>query len=222
MKRKMKLVVSGGPTHEYLDDVRFLGNPSTGAMGIAVARAAQEAEIEVTLVLGPTHLEDPEGVQVQRVTSALEMQAAIEEALEEAQGLIMTAAVADYRPRERVDGKLKKGDSGLVLHLTKNPDILAQIGKMPHDLVLVGFALEAADPEQALEYAQSKLKRKNLDLIVLNRTGSFGGSSTEDVTVLTREGDLVPLGAPKKPELARWLVAAWQERVNLRHEKRGT
>ncbi|MAG54732.1 MAG: hypothetical protein CMJ83_00420 [Planctomycetes bacterium] len=207
----MRFLISGGPTHEFLDDVRYLGNPSTGGLGIAVAEAARQAAHPATLVLGPTHLADPAGVEVVRVVSANEMHAAMTDRLASADAVVMTAAVSDYRPKSRVVGKIKKGAQELVLDLVKNPDILGDLGKMAGDRVLVGFALEAAPPEEARELARGKLDAKNLDLVVLNRCGSFGGSGMEDVTVLARTGTVTELGAIDKASLARWLVD-WCER----------
>jgi len=208
----MRFLISGGPTHEYLDDVRFLGNPSTGSMGMAVATAAVASGHRATLVLGPTALGDPDGVEVIRVTSALEMHGAMMGAQEGADAVVMTAAVSDYRPRSRAPGKIKKGAAHLVLELVKNPDILRELGTMRGTRVLVGFALEAAPPEEARDLAQGKLIAKNLDAVVLNRRGSFGGSAMEDVVVLSREGDVHELGAPDKATLARWLVAFCERR----------
>jgi phosphopantothenoylcysteine decarboxylase/phosphopantothenate--cysteine ligase len=156
-------------------------------------------------------------VKLVRVVSALEMQAAILQVLTSCDVLIMTAAVADYRPAQRVSGKIKKAGDQINLPLVKNPDILAACGKMPHHVVLVGFALEAAEDAAALEFARSKLLTKNLDLIVLNRRGSFAGSRMEAVTILSREGESWRLGAPTKAELAAWLVSACEVRVKNRH-----
>lgn len=208
----MRFLVSGGPTHEYLDDVRYLGNPSTGAMGIAVAETAAARGHDVTLVLGPTHLPDPDGVAVVRVTSALEMHAAMTGAFASADAVVMTAAVSDYRPASRVEGKIKKGAAHLVLELAKNPDILGDLGKMRGSRVLLGFALEAASPDEARDHARDKLAAKNLDAIVLNRRGSFGGAGMEGVSVLEADGGTTDLGAPDKASLATWLVAFCEER----------
>lgn len=211
----MRFLVSGGPTHEYLDDVRFLGNPSTGSMGIAVAEAAVADGHDVTLVLGPTHLPDPPGVSVIRVTSAVEMHAAMLQAAEEAEAIVMTAAVSDYRPKSRTEGKIKKGAAHLVLDLVKNPDILRELGMMRGTRVLVGFALEAAPPDEARDLARGKLVRKNLDAVVLNRRGSFGGSEMEDVVVLDRDGGVTELGAPDKQTLATRLVEFCTRRATV-------
>jgi len=208
----MRFLVSGGPTHEYLDDVRYLGNPSTGAMGIAVAEAAVAGGHEATLVLGPTHLPDPNGVTVVRVTSAVEMHTAMMEACAAADAIVMTAAVSDYRPRSRAEGKIKKGAHHMVLELAKNPDILSDLGRIRGSRVVLGFALEAASPDEARDHARDKLTAKNLDAIVLNRRGSFGGAGMEDVSVLEADGGATELGTPDKASLARWLVAFCEER----------
>jgi phosphopantothenoylcysteine decarboxylase/phosphopantothenate--cysteine ligase len=208
----MRFLVSGGPTHEYLDDVRYLGNPSSGAMGIAVAEAASARGHEVTLVLGPTHLPDPDGVAVVRVTSALEMHVAMTEACTSADAVVMTAAVSDYRPSSRAEGKIKKGAAHLVLELAKTPDILGDLGRIRGSRVLLGFALEAAPLDEARDHARDKLVAKNLDAIVLNRRGSFGGAGMEDVSVLEANGSTTELGAPDKASLAGWLVAFCEER----------
>lgn len=206
----MRVLVSGGPTHEFLDPVRFLGNPSTGAQGIAIAEVARDRGHTVELVLGPTHLSDPDGVSVTRVVSAVDMQAAMEARFEAADATLMTAAVSDYRPATRSPHKLKKGAGFLTLELTKNPDILSGLGKMPRHGVLVGFALEAAPPDEAEAYARGKLTAKNLDLVVCNRPGSFGGGTTEDVVLLGRDGSRTELGAPSKTELGQRLIV-WCE-----------
>ena len=208
----MHFLVSGGPTHEHLDDVRYLGNRSTGSMGIAVAERAAARGHQVTLVLGPTHLPDPPSVTVVRVTSAMEMHAAMTAALEAAHAVVMTAAVSDYRPRDRVRGKIKKGADRLTLDLVKNPDILRELGRMRGSRVLVGFALEAAPPEEARTHAGDKLVAKRLDAIVLNRQGSFGGTAMEDVTVLDADGGVTEFGATDKAALARWLIAFCEEK----------
>jgi len=208
----MRFLVSGGPTHEYLDDVRFLGNPSTGSMGITIAQCAVEKGHDATLVLGPTHLEAPPGVSVVSVTSALEMREAMVGSVEGMDAVIMSAAVSDYRPRERVEGKIKKGQDQVSLDLVKNPDILGDLGRMPGTRVVVGYALEAAPAEIARDHARDKLTAKKLDAIVLNRRGSFRGTAMEDVTVLDAGGGVHEFGAPDKASLARWLIAFCEEK----------
>lgn len=201
----MRFLITAGPTREFLDDVRFLGNPSTGSMGLAVAEAAVARGHEATVVLGPTTLPDPPRVTVHRVVSARGMHAAVMERVADADACVMTAAVCDYRPRARFDGKIKKGSEELTLELVKNPDILAEVGRMAAGRALVGFALEAAPPDEALKLARDKLRRKRCDLVVLNRPGSFASTSGEDVVLVT-EDEAVVLGHPTKRDLAERLV----------------
>lgn len=198
----MRLLITAGPTREYIDDVRFISNPSTGRMGFECARAARAAGHRVTLVAGPTDLPDPAGVRVVRVTSAQEMHAAAMRAYRTADAVIATAAVSDYRPAYRVRGKLKKGPKRLVLGLVRTPDILADMGRRKGDRRLVGFALEAQDgPANALE----KLKRKNLDAVVLNAPSTFG-SDRIDAVVLYADGTRESFRRATKAALARRLV----------------
>jgi phosphopantothenoylcysteine decarboxylase/phosphopantothenate--cysteine ligase len=119
--------------------------------------------------------------------------------------------VADYRPAGRAQGKIKKGQDRVVLELVKNPDILEEIGTMGAGRVLVGFALEAVPPDEALAAAREKLVRKRCDLIVLNRTGSLGGSRGEDVVLVFRGGTILPLGALDKRSLAERIVTFCEE-----------
>ncbi len=177
-----RLVVTAGPTLEDVDPVRFLGNRSTGKMGFAVAARAADRGAEVTLVAGPVSLATPRGVRRVDVRSALEMQAALDEAcgasLDRADALVMSAAVADYRPAAKSDDKVKKEGDTSSLPLVKNPDLLAAIGarrgakKHP---VLVGFAVETGDDARIVAYAREKLAKKKVDLVVANAAAeSFG------------------------------------------------
>jgi phosphopantothenoylcysteine decarboxylase / phosphopantothenate---cysteine ligase len=194
-----KLLISAGPTVEDLDPVRFLSNRSSGRMGYALAERAAARGAQVTLVSGPVSLSAPRGVTLVPVRSALEMRAAI---MAESSGLdavVMTAAVADYRPAQRLDQKLKKTDT-LTLELIKNPDILAELGAarsgpLP---VLVGFALET---QNVVGYARDKLTRKNVDLVVANHADDGLGGDTNVATLVTRDGDEA-LGTLSKHALA--------------------
>ena len=208
----MRVLVSGGPTREYLDDVRYLGNASTGAMGIAVAEAARDRGHAVVLVLGPTHLCPPGEVRTVRVESALEMRAALVAELPAADALVMTAAVADHRPRRRFPGKPPKGSGPAILELVKNPDILAELATMSADRPVVGFALEAGSPDEALASARDKLRRKRCDLIVVNRPASLGSSHGVEVSLVS-EAAVVPLGHVRKQDLALRLVRFLEERA---------
>lgn len=198
----LRLLVSAGPTREYLDPVRFLSNPSSGRMGYAVAGAARDRGAEVVLVSGPTALPAPWGVEVMQVESALEMREAILSRYSWAQAVVMAAAVADYRPAEVSREKEPKALEEKVLRLVPNPDILKELGEDKGDRVLVGFAMETGE---GLERAKEKLRRKNLDLIVLNwvnREGVGFGSPDNQVVLLYRDGRVLELPRMRKREVA--------------------
>lgn len=209
-----RLLVSAGPTHEPIDDVRYLANRSSGKLGCAVAREARAQGLEVDLVLGPVALPDPEGCTVIRVETALEMQAALERRFEACDALVMAAAVADFRPAQRITGKLKKeeGRDDLTLHLTKNPDILQGLAARRAHQFLVGFALEA---DLDLEQAERKRQRKGVDLLVLDGPSTLGADRS---TFCLLDGIIAPvwLRDVSKDELARELV----ERVVSALERR--
>ena len=202
-------LVTAGPTYEKIDSVRFIGNYSSGKMGFALAEALAEAGADVELVAGPTTLKtDNPKVKLTRVESAREMYAAATALFPQCSGAILSAAVADYRPAEQADHKLKKqGDEGMTLRLVQNPDILATLGGMKTDgQTLVGFALET---DHELENAQGKLQRKNLDYIVLNSLRDQGagfGVDTNKVTILSRNGSSKESPLMSKRDIARLIV----------------
>lgn len=204
-----KWLVTAGPTYERIDSVRFIGNYSSGKMGFALAQALADAGAEVELVAGPTSLKiDHPRVKVTRIESAREMYAAATEVFPHCNGAILSAAVADYRPSECADHKLKKnGSEGMHLDLVQNPDILATLGTMKTDRqTLVGFALET-DNEEA--NAQHKLEKKNLDFIVLNSLRDAGagfGVDTNKVTIISRNGNRKESPLLSKKEVARLIV----------------
>ncbi len=167
----MKILVTAGPTREFVDDVRFLSNPSSGKMGYEVAKAAARAGHEVILVSGPVALPGPDGVCVVPVVSAEEMARECLERFPDCDAVVMTAAVCDYKPAERFAGKLKKKKGPLQLDLVPAADILAEMGLQKRSQILVGFALEVQDGRRN---ASAKLSAKNLDYIVLNSPQSFG------------------------------------------------
>ncbi len=197
----MRLLVSAGPTREMIDAVRYLSNLSSGRLGYAVAEAAAARDHDVHLVSGPVHLSPPRGIRVTHVVSAREMHAAIEEAWSDVDALVMTAAVADYRPARRFDGKLKKTEGPLILELVRNPDILKTLRPAKGDKVVVGFALEVQDAESE---ARRKLETKGMDLLVLNGPDNLG-SETARCRLLTRAGFESPLEVSKL-ELAEILI----------------
>jgi phosphopantothenoylcysteine decarboxylase / phosphopantothenate---cysteine ligase len=197
-----RIVVTAGPTHEPIDAVRFLGNRSSGKMGFAVAREAAKRGAAVTLVSGPSHLPDPPGVEVVRVETAEEMRDAVLSRFDEADAVVKAAAVADWRPKELVEGKLKKEAGTPELHLEPTPDILRELGERKGERILVGFAAETGDLEAA---GRTKLREKRLDLIVVNEVGAPGTGfevDTNRAMILAADGDDVALREWTKPELA--------------------
>jgi len=194
-----KLLISAGPTQEEIDPVRFLSNRSSGQMGYALVERAVLRGAEVTLVSGPVSLSAPRGATLVKVRSALDMHAAIMQRREQVDAIVMTAAVADYRPAHSASHKLKKEDE-LTLRLVKNPDILAELGaaRSGSKPALVGFALET---QNLLGYARDKLTRKNVDLIVANHASDGLGGDTNVATLVDHAGD-TPLGTLSKRDLA--------------------
>jgi len=183
-----RILITAGPTREPLDPARFLSNRSSGKMGFALARTARRRGAQVTLVTGPVHLSDPPGVEVVRVTTAAEMAEAVFERASTAEAIVKSAAVADFKPSAYASHKIKKSGQDLHLDLSKNTDILSELGRrrLPGQ-VLVGFAAESRD--HAGE-GQRKLQEKNLDLIVVNDIlGAETGFDVEtnQVTLIDRE-----------------------------------
>lgn len=181
------VLVSAGPTQEDLDPVRFLSNRSSGRMGYAIAERAARRGARVILVSGPVSIAVPRGVDVVNVRSALDMHAAIINRQEQVDAIVMTAAVADYRPEAQATQKIKKTDK-LTLELVKNPDILAELGatRTEGKPVLVGFALETND---VVAYARDKLNRKKVDLVVANHASDGLGGDTNVATLVHADGD---------------------------------
>jgi phosphopantothenoylcysteine decarboxylase/phosphopantothenate--cysteine ligase len=198
------VLINAGPTYEMIDAVRFIGNFSTGKMGVAIAQKARAMGADVTLVLGPTNAPfDLEGMSVIRVTSADEMHKACLAAFEKAAYAILTAAVADFKPKSTSTEKIKKGAASMQLDLVPTIDVLADLGsKKTAAQVLVGFALETNDE---LSNAREKLSRKNLDFIVLNSlrdSGAGFGHDTNKVTVISRAGAQMDCALMSKSDVA--------------------
>lgn len=209
------VVVSAGGTREPIDPVRYIGNRSSGEMGYAIARAALQAGAKVTLVTGPVALNAPRHARVIAVETALEMQAAIGRAVQDADVLIMAAAVADFRPDTVSERKIKKvaGVDHVELKLTRNPDILASLDDFAG--VRIGFAAETDD---LLGNARGKLTTKNLDAIIANDAVSTIGAQDSKATIVTRGGQLTTLPRMAKSDLA-WEIV--QLAAQLLHDKRG-
>jgi phosphopantothenoylcysteine decarboxylase/phosphopantothenate--cysteine ligase len=212
-----RVVVTAGPTHEAIDPARFLGNRSSGKMGIALAAAARRRGAEVTLLLGPSAIAPPVGVAVVGVESALELQAALAAAAEGADVIIMAAAVADYRPARLAAHKLKRGQLGpsTELALVANPDLLADLGKRRGSVpipLLVGFAAETQD---LVANAQAKLAAKRCDMVVANDIGEPGAGFSVDtnrVTVVDHAG-ATELPAGTKAEVAHRILDRIARRI---------
>lgn len=176
------VLVTAGPTHEPLDPVRFIGNRSSGKSGFAIAEEAARRGARVSLVTGPVSLPDPFGVEVVRVTTALQMRAAAFARFDAADVVIASAAVADFRPATFASGKIKKSDAPDAVVLARNPDILADLGEANEGrAILVGFAAETSD---VIAYAREKLAAKHLDLVVANDVSGELGFETEENRVV--------------------------------------
>jgi phosphopantothenoylcysteine decarboxylase/phosphopantothenate--cysteine ligase len=211
----LKLVVSAGPTCEYLDPVRYITNPSSGRMGIAIAQAAQQRGAAVTLVLGRTHLRPPWGVEVLPVVTVEEMQQAVEKAGKEAAAVIMAAAVGDFRIREVSPQKNKKLNQPMSLSFVPTPDILAALGRNKKNRILVGFA---AETEDIIANAAKKVASKNLDFIVANDISAPGAGfacETNHVSILGPDGRVDRLPIMSKHEVANYIL----DRVRALAEK---
>jgi phosphopantothenoylcysteine decarboxylase/phosphopantothenate--cysteine ligase len=201
-----KILVTAGPTIEPIDPVRFISNPSSGKMGFAVARAAEHRGAEVTLISGPTHLADPMNVTTIRVRTAEEMAHQVFQLMENADVIIKSAAVSDYRPKESKIHKIKKAKSEMVLRLQQNKDILKTLGEKKKHQVLVGFA---AETRELKKNATQKLAEKNLDIIAGNLVGSADSgfaSDTNTVTLFFKDGTTESLPAMDKMEVAHILL----------------
>jgi phosphopantothenoylcysteine decarboxylase/phosphopantothenate--cysteine ligase len=198
-----KILVTAGPTYEAIDPVRFIGNHSSGKMGFDIAQKAAELGATVFLISGPTHLNISDSrVQLIRVTSAAEMHDAAHRYFPEADVAIAAAAVADYSPKFPAGQKIKKIERDLTIELEKTKDILASLGQIKQKQFLVGFALET---ENEIENAKEKIRKKNLDLIVLNSLNDEGagfGKPTNKITFIDRDFNVEPMELKSKEEVA--------------------
>ncbi len=198
-----KILITAGPTYEALDPVRFIGNHSSGKMGIALAEKAQELGAEVHLVLGPSKLEVKEGIHTTRVFSGKEMYSVSKKFFDTADVCIFAAAVADYTPQQVSKDKIKKSDDAFSIVLKKNVDIAAEFAKVKRkDQLSIGFALET---NNEIAHARDKRKRKNFDIIVLNSLNDKGAGfrfNTNKITILNRNNKITKFELKKKEEVA--------------------
>lgn len=199
-----RILITVGGTREAIDPVRFISNHSSGKMGFAVAEAAAARGAKVTVVAGVTTVDPPANVKVIRAVSADEMHAAVKSALRNSTVFVGAAAVADYAPANAASGKIKKdGRDFMILELKKTPDILSEVSKKrPKGMLVVGFAAETND---VVGYARSKMEKKNLDMVVANditKAGAGFNTDTNIATILTRAGGNIELPLMSKRELA--------------------
>jgi phosphopantothenoylcysteine decarboxylase/phosphopantothenate--cysteine ligase len=212
-----KVLVTAGPTQEPIDPVRFIGNHSSGKMGIAISEELAARGAEVSLVIGPTSLSPAgKGIRTIKVNTAEEMYRACVEAFPSTDVAIMSAAVADYAPLNKSDDKIKKGNEDLSIDLVKTKDILKSLGERKvNGQILVGFALETRNEK---EYAVNKLRSKNADLIVMNSLNDQGagfGVDTNKITIFEKNGNETEYELKSKKEVARDIV---DRIVNLIHD----
>jgi phosphopantothenoylcysteine decarboxylase/phosphopantothenate--cysteine ligase len=198
------VLITAGPTQEPIDPVRFLSNRSSGKMGYALAEAASQRGARVIVVSGPVSLPQPRGsaIEIVRVRTAREMYDAVLSRMPESTIILKAAAVADYRVIDVARQKLKKTGDGMLLQLEQNPDILAEIGRIKGDRLLVGFA---AETQNLVEEARRKLNAKNCDMVVANVVGREGtGFESEDneVVMVLRTGESIPLDRMPKRQVA--------------------
>ena len=212
---KKKIIITAGPTYEAIDPVRFIGNHSSGKMGFEIAKAAVNLGAEVILISGPTHQQvNNDLIKVIPVVSANDMYEAVHHHFENADVAILSAAVADYKPKFVASKKIKKKDATLTLELEKTKDILASLGQHKKKQLLVGFALET---NNELENAIKKLKNKNLDLIVLNSLSDKGagfGGNTNKVTLITSEENITNYDLKSKAEVAKDILSEILKLIN--------
>lgn len=201
------IIVTAGPTMESIDPMRFISNRSTGKMGYSIAAQAIKRGAEVTLISGPTNLTPPQNLKkLIRIESAEDMYNAVLNNMDENQIIIKSAAVADYKPKNYSDKKIKKTDDDLSIELDRNKDIAYEIGKIKKDKILVGFAAETND---LTENAKGKVKKKNLDFIVANdltKEGAGFGVDTNIVKIIDKEGHITEYPKMTKDEVANVIL----------------
>ena len=204
---KIRCLVTAGPTREFFDPVRFISNPSTGKMGAAIAEAARDFGWEVSLVLGPSALPRPQGINVENVTSADDMLKACLKKFPACDILIMTAAVSDMRPKIKSPHKVKKDSLSMTVEFEQTPDILKTLSAQKKSQILVGFAAETQNIEA---YAKKKLEEKRLDAIAANCVAAQEAGFASDsnaVTLMFKDGERFAIPLASKSDVAKSLVA---------------
>ena len=203
----MRILVTAGPTREYIDDVRYISNASSGRMGYAIVQAILHAGHEAILVSGPVSMTPPVGCEYHAVESTEQMMQACQALFPNCDGVIAAAAVCDYQPKSRVSGKISKTGTAITLEMIETDDVLAALGKMKDGHWILGFALEAQNER---ENALQKLRRKNCNWIVLNRPEAIAAENNT-VELLDDSGKTVAHWTGLKTKIAEDLVA-WLEK----------
>ena len=210
------IIVTAGPTIESIDPMRYITNRSTGKMGYSIAKEAIERGADVTLITGPTNLTPPQNLKkLVKIESAKDMYEAVLENLDENDVVIKSAAVADYKPKNYSNKKIKKSDDDLAIELDRNKDIAQEIGKIKNNKILVGFAAETND---LIENASLKIKKKNLDFIVANdltKEGAGFGVDTNIVKITDKEGNITEYPKMKKEEVANIILDKIKELLSV-------
>lgn len=210
------IIVTAGPTVESIDPMRYITNRSTGKMGYSIAKEAIERGADVTLITGPTNLTPPQNLKkLVKIESAKDMYEAVLKNLDENDVVIKSAAVADYKPKNYSNKKIKKSDDDLVIELDRNKDIAQEIGKIKNNKILVGFAAETND---LIENASLKIKKKNLDFIVANdltKEGAGFGVDTNIVKIIDKEGNITEYPKMKKEEVANIILDKIKELLSV-------
>ena len=210
------IIVTAGPTVESIDPMRYITNRSTGKMGYSIAKEAIERGADVTLITGPTNLTPPQNLKkLVKIESAKDMYEAVLANLDENDVVIKSAAVADYKPKNYSNKKIKKSDDDLVIELYRNKDIAQEIGKIKNNKILVGFAAETND---LIENASLKIKKKNLDFIVANdltKEGAGFGVDTNIVKIIDKEGNITEYPKMKKEEVANIILDKIKELLSV-------
>jgi len=205
--RGKKVLVTAGPTYERIDDVRYIGNFSSGKMGFAIAEEARKLGAVVTLVTGPTCLLCSSDIVRVDIESAEEMYQAVTNVSDNQNLIVMSAAVADYTPKTKHNGKIKKNDDSMTVELVKTKDILKELGSKKSDKqTLVGFALES---ERLIEYAKGKLERKNCNIIVANKANSPNsgfGKDINTITIIDDRNNITEVPTANKQDIAKEIL----------------
>ena len=215
MLRGKQILITAGPTKEFIDPVRFISNASSGKMGYAIAEELSNKGANVILVSGPTNLKcNSSQIKIVQVTTALEMLHACQHYFNSVDIAIFAAAVADYRPLNMEQSKIKKNDETMSIQLTKNPDIAFEFGKIKRaDQFSIGFALET---DNIVEYGKGKMQKKNLDFIVLNTTNENGegfGFDTNKISLLFRDNSIEQFPLKSKKEVASDIVTSLEKQL---------